>query len=352
LRWGLVTLLCVALLCGGWLWLRGSSLVAVRDVKVIGVRGPQAAQIEAALRSSAKGMTTMKLDEAALRASVASFPVVEGLSVSTSFPHGLRIVVQERPPVATLVAGGQRTALAADGTVLGAALASTSLPSVSGSLAPAPGQRVSDGRLLAAIAILGAAPSRLARFATRVYEGPEGLTVAMRNGLVVYFGDASRPHAKWLSLASVLADPSSAGATYVDVRVPNRPAAGHGSLAATGSASGSPAASTTGLGPGAVAASGASDPAVLTLAERLAGNVGGEAATTQSATEQNASTGGERERPEAETASSAGQGAVQAPAQTSAGTGASQTAVGGASGSEEGAAPAPSEPVAGGAAAP
>jgi hypothetical protein len=48
----------------------------------------------------------------------------------------------------------------------------------------------------------------------------------MRNGLIVYFGDATRPHAKWLALASVLADKSSAGATYVDVRLPGRPAAG------------------------------------------------------------------------------------------------------------------------------
>ncbi len=48
----------------------------------------------------------------------------------------------------------------------------------------------------------------------------------MRNGLLVYFGDDRRPHAKWLSLARVLADPSSAGASYVDVRLPERPAAG------------------------------------------------------------------------------------------------------------------------------
>ena len=35
----------------------------------------------------------------------------------------------------------------------------------------------------------------------RAFKGPKGLTVAMRNGLLVYFGDATRPHAKWLSLA-------------------------------------------------------------------------------------------------------------------------------------------------------
>ena len=60
----------------------------------------------------------------------------------------------------------------------------------------------------------------------RAYSGPRGLTLQMRDGLLVYFGDASRPHAKWLSLESVLADPSSAGAQYVDLRLPEHPAAG------------------------------------------------------------------------------------------------------------------------------
>ena len=50
--------------------------------------------------------------------------------------------------------------------------------------------------------------------------------MALRGGLLAYFGDATLPHAKWLSLARVLADPSSAGASYVDVRLPERPAAG------------------------------------------------------------------------------------------------------------------------------
>jgi hypothetical protein len=72
--------------------------------------------------------------------------------------------------------------------------------------------------------------------------GPQGVTVAMRNGLLVYFGDATRPHAKWLSLARVLADPSSEGASYVDVRLPERPAAGFasGAVPATSAATGEP----------------------------------------------------------------------------------------------------------------
>ena len=74
--------------------------------------------------------------------------------------------------------------------------------------------------------VLGAAPGPLAPLITRAYSGPLGVTVVLANRLRAYFGDATRPHAKWLSLARVLADPSSSGATYVDLRVPERPAAG------------------------------------------------------------------------------------------------------------------------------
>ena len=46
--------------------------------------------------------------------------------------------------------------------------------------------------LLAELTVLGAAPRPLTRFVARVYTSPgrQGLTVAMRNGLLVYFGDA------------------------------------------------------------------------------------------------------------------------------------------------------------------
>lgn len=251
------------LLGGGWLWLRDSSLVAVSQVQISGVRGPQATEIESLLRSTARRMTTMDFNASALRSSVAAFPVVASVRASTGFPHSVRIQVIERPPVATLLAGGQSTALAADGTALGAQLASGSLPTLTGSFAPVPGQRVTDWSLQAVLGVLGAAPPVLARFVARAYEGAEGLTVAMRNGLLVYFGDSSRPHAKWLALAGVLADPSSAGARYVDVRVPERPAAGL------------PGASS--LTPMQPVGSGSAADA---LAERLEQTVGGGASTT------------------------------------------------------------------------
>ena len=289
LRTTIVLLLALPLLGGGWLWLRGSSLVAVEHVHISGVHGPEAIEIRAALDDSARRMTTMDFSAGALRSALASYAIVAGVQVRTSFPHTVSISVSERPPVAELVSAGQRTAVAADGTVLGPALSSSSLPSVSGSVEPAPGARLSEPAALAAVTVLGAAPAPLAGFVTRVYEGPEGLTVAMRSGLLVYFGNDTRPHAKWLSLARVLVSPSSAGALYIDVRLPERPAAGFStSSGSTTSSSASDAPLQTGT----------SEPTAAALAASLANAVGGSStpssgpttSESESATKENEST--------------------------------------------------------------
>jgi cell division protein FtsQ len=267
LRTTIVLLLALPLLGGGWLWLRGSSLVAVEHVHISGVHGPEAIQIRAALEDSAKRMTTMDFNAGALRSALASYAIVAGVRVRTSFPHTVSIAVSERPPVAELVSAGQRTAVAADGTVLGPALSSSSLPSVSGSVEPVPGARLSGPAALAAVTVLGAAPAPLARNVARVYEGPEGLTVAMHSGLLVYFGNDTRPHAKWLSLARVLVSPSSAGALYIDVRLPERPAAGF----STSSGSGSTTNSSTDSAP---LQTSTSEPTAAALAASLSNAVG------------------------------------------------------------------------------
>ncbi len=269
-----IALAALALLCGGWLWLRGSPLVAVEHVRIAGVQGPDAAGIDAALSAAARRQSTLEVNVGALRAAVAPFRVVRGLSVSTSFPHGLRVRVFEQLPVAALTAGGVRTAVAADGVVLGPGLLSASLPALTAGGSPLRSGRVHDATVRAELSVLGAAPSMLLGWVERVYWGPparEGLTVAMRGGLLLNFGDATRPHAKWLAAARVLADPSSARATYVDVSAPERPAAG---TTAAGGLQGSTA-------PGGVSASDPTSAALArTLEEAVAGSSG---ASTSSA---------------------------------------------------------------------
>jgi cell division protein FtsQ len=229
-RWSRIALIsaliAIPVLGGVWLWVRQSPFVAVKQVQIYGVHGTDAPEVEAALTSAAHGMSTLDVSDSALLAAVAQLHVVSAVRAVPRFPHGLRIEVTEQLPVASLDFDGIRTAVAADGVVLGPTLLSGSLPTVDAYRIPATGQRVSGPNVLRYLAVLGAAPSPFVKFIERVYTGPKGLTVAMRNGLLIYFGDVSRPHAKWLSFARVLADSSSAGASYVDVRLPGRPAAG------------------------------------------------------------------------------------------------------------------------------
>jgi cell division protein FtsQ len=259
----LCAVLVLPLLGAGWTWFRGSSFVAVRRVQIVGVSGPGAPAIEGALTAAARRMSTLEFSTARLREAVAAFPLVSSVRATPSFPHGVRIEVVERVPVAVLVAGGTRTVVAADGVALGPGLSTSSLPTVAALHAPAAGGVVSGAEQRAALVVLGAAPAALLQRVQSVYYSPRGLTAAMRGGLIVYFGDATQPAAKWLSLARVLADPSSAGASYVDVRVPMRPAAGFPAGVAP---------STTPAGQ--VAASGESHPTtggstVAALAEKL-----------------------------------------------------------------------------------
>jgi cell division protein FtsQ len=237
-------------LFGGWRWFRSSSLVAVEHVRVSGVQGPNAREIDDALTAAAKRMTTLHVNPRALLAAAAPFHLVRSLSVSTSFPHGMRIKVVEQLPVAVLDVSGSRTAVAADGVVLGPALVSASLPTVSGAYEPPPGGVVHDGSLVGELAVLGAAPHALTPFIARSFMGPRGLTVAMRDGLEAFFGDSTRPHAKWLALCVVLSDSSSAHASAIDVRSPERAAASYPpgyapTTAASGEGSGASAGSSS-----------------------------------------------------------------------------------------------------------
>jgi cell division protein FtsQ len=258
---------------GGFLFLRHSSLAAVERVRISGVHGADAAQIDAALTRAARGMSTLDVKRGTLLAAVAQFRVVRDLRLSPSFPHGLRIHVIEQPPVAVLLAAGSRTAVAADGVVLGPALVAGTLPSVHvGGVDPLPGQHVAAASVRAELSVLGAAPRTLLGWVQRVFMGPEGLTVTMRDGLAIYFGNATRPRAKWIAAARVLADPSSAGASYLDVRLPERPAAGtdaSGGFADSGS-------TTTQVS--------ASDPSAAALAATLDEAVSGGADATGAAT--------------------------------------------------------------------
>jgi cell division protein FtsQ len=196
--WALATL---TLLVAGLLWLRDASVVAVNHVTVTGLTGPEAGRVGGLLESAARDMTTLHVRTDQLRA------------------------VVENTPVAAIVVDGTRTPVSGDGRLLTGA-EQRELPVVPLPVAPG-GTQVLDRTARQAIAVLAAAPPALRARVLRASSTRQGgLTLTLRNGPDLRFGGADRIAAKWAAATAVLADPGSAGASYLDLRYPERPAAG------------------------------------------------------------------------------------------------------------------------------
>ncbi|MGD0981732.1 MAG: FtsQ-type POTRA domain-containing protein [Solirubrobacteraceae bacterium] len=220
----------LALLATYGLWLgllRNLALFEVQSVTISGLAGNATPQIASTLELTAREMTTTNFSLARLRSSVASYPSVASLRVRTEFPHGLRIEVVERRPLARLDYDGTIVAVASNDHVLSGLAVPRTLPLVRSSFAPR-GDRVTDPLALEELALLAAAPEALRSHVYQVRMSNEGLTVRLRHGPLIYFGDDALRHAKWDSAAVVLANPSSRGARYIDVSLPARPAAAIG----------------------------------------------------------------------------------------------------------------------------
>ncbi len=216
----------VVLAAGYQFWLRDSSLVAVEKVTITGLTASESERVRLALSTAARSMTTLHVDHGALERAVAGYPVVRDLEVTTDFPHGLAIHVVQHVPAAIAVGAGGRVAVAGDGTILQGVTADKRLPTVE--VEGAVGvERLRDGTALASAAIAGAAPPVLrGRIAEVGVDGGLGQVAQLREGPEVIFGDATRLRAKWAAASRVLADLEASGASYVDVRIPGRPAAG------------------------------------------------------------------------------------------------------------------------------
>lgn len=221
---GAALVLAVALLGVGFMWLRDSSFVAVERVTVVGAEGTQAEEVRAALRDAAREMTTLHVREDALAAAVQQYPSVASVRAEADLPHGLRIEVRSRRPVAALDTGRQAIAVASDGTVLTGA-GTDGLPRVKVATPPG-GERVRGDAASTLVRLMAAAPAPLRERAERAFLGPAGLTVVLREGPRLRFGQGDRLTAKWAAAARVLADDQAQGASYLDLRLPERPAAG------------------------------------------------------------------------------------------------------------------------------
>jgi cell division protein FtsQ len=192
---------------------------------VTGSTSSEEPRVRAALDAAGRDMTTLHVREDTLRSAVAQFSSVASLQVESDFPHTLRIRVVEHTPVAVLVSGDQEIAASGDGLLLKGVVADGDLPVIRMDGVPA-GKRVQNANTKTALTLAATAPDEIRRRIDRLWTGPRGMMLALVDGPDLIFGDASDARRKWVAVTRVLADPSSAGATYLDVRIPERVAAG------------------------------------------------------------------------------------------------------------------------------
>jgi len=244
-------------LAGGFqFWLRDSSLVAVKEVKISGLTTKDAPRVRIALANAAQEMTTLHVDRERLDRVVEAYPVVRELKVTPDFPHGLRVEVVEHVAAAMAVSDTGQVPVAGDGTLLRGLPVEGRLPTIAvdGMLG---GDRLREGDGLAAAAVAGAAPALLRRRIDNVSRrSDDGLVAELGDGPVLVFGSASQLRAKWAAAARVLADPDAKGASYIDLRIPGRPAAG-----------GLPAETVIPVAPAGMAPSGTTPPAGAAAAD-------------------------------------------------------------------------------------
>lgn len=228
LRRRLMILTCAALVLVAtyMLWLRDSSLVAVKQVSVTGLSGQTAEDARAALERAAKGSTTLHVDREGIERAAEAFPAIRSVVITPDFPNALTIQVREHRAVAVLVLGARKIAVAGDGSILPGLAGKVPLPAIEieGAL---PARQVGPGPALDAVRVAGGAPAVITDRLEKVErESRRGVVVHVKDGPELVFGDASRVAAKWAAAIRVLADREAAGAEYVDVRIPERPAAG------------------------------------------------------------------------------------------------------------------------------
>ena len=272
----------------GWLWFRDSAFVRIERVSVSGLSGPGASRIRAALRSTALTMSTLDVDTGKLAASVSAYPQVHSLKVTTRGRHGVEIVVDEQVPAAMVTVGGRATVVDGNGLLLSqSTVPRTLLPTLSTRLSLRGGKVTSAGAL-AAVAVLGAAPTRLLdHVESATYDATYGVILQLRAGPRVYFGPRTQLAAKWNALISVLQSSGSAGASYIDLSDPEHPAAGVPAVSRSSATGPAMSAGTTSSG----TAPAASTPAASTSTSSSTGSPSSGTAPTGSTSVGTAATG-------------------------------------------------------------
>lgn len=221
-KWGAIVF---AVLAALWAIVIFSPVAHPRDLQVDGITGSSTSRIRALLTEAAKGQSTFHVSTGDLMAAVSDYPEVAGVEVEAHPPFRLDLQVIMRPPVARVEMAGRVFAVAGDGTVL-QRIGGAHVPTLDASLGRVSlsGDRFHGGG--GALTLLAKAPDVLLPAMRTVRRGQSGLEVELDRGPRLIFGNSTGAADKWAAAAAVIAEGSAARATYIDLRVPGRPAIG------------------------------------------------------------------------------------------------------------------------------
>jgi cell division protein FtsQ len=218
-----------ALLAGGigvWLVARETSVFALRTVEVTGAPAPVARQIDRVLKREL-GTSLLEVDTDRLSHAVEKLPTVVSAELDRAFPHALRVSIVPERPVLVVRRGGESWLVSARARVMGTIPRGTrrALPRlwVRRAVEIERGGVLGDDLAVGVVAVALLRGTGLAGVAT-VRTGKEGLTLALRRGLLVRLGEPINIRLKLAIAARVLPllEPETA---YLDVSVPDRPVA-------------------------------------------------------------------------------------------------------------------------------
>ena len=191
------------------------------SARTVTVRGASHLSKSAVLRLAGvqPGMNVFYLDTATARAGLVADPWVASATVIRALPSSVEIVIHEARPVGITASAEAPVLLAQDGTTLGPAPAGSRLPVLG---------TAGEGSLHDGAAVLGAMPpSLLTRIEAVAVAADGSVTLTLRDGVLVTFGDAEDAGSKADALHAVLAwaRDQPIGVVSIDVSSPAVPTA-------------------------------------------------------------------------------------------------------------------------------
>lgn len=215
------------LLLAPWV-LFASPLLRVRGVEVAGAEHTKVGDVvRAAQLGDGDNLLLLSSDE--VMQNVGALPWVSSVEVDRMLPGTVRIRIEERRPALVLSLGAARWTIDARGRVLESGTTSSDLPVLAGVQVGtvSPGVDLKTAEAKGAMRVWRSLPAGLARGMEAIFAPTvERITLVLADGTQVRYGAPERMASKNEVLLALLAQLEAEGslATYVDIRVPSRPA--------------------------------------------------------------------------------------------------------------------------------